>query len=82
MLGYEYDIIYIKGNDNFVADALSKQYEDEGSLLTLSDPNPNWLDESCQEWIQDLSTPQLISKLQYDPKPPIELLIDQEHPQL
>ena len=51
MLGYDYDIIYIKGKDNVVVDALSRKYEDEGTLLTLSTPILYWLDESHQEWL-------------------------------
>ena len=46
MLGYDYEIIYKKWKDNVVVDALSHQYEDEGSLSALSAPIPNWLDEA------------------------------------
>ena len=49
MLGYDYGIIYKKGKDNVVGDALSRQYEDEGSLLVLSAPIPDWLEEARQE---------------------------------
>ena len=38
MLGYDYEMIYKKGKDNVIAYALSRKYEDEGSLLTLSAP--------------------------------------------
>jgi hypothetical protein len=33
LFGYDYEIIYKKGKDNVVADALSQKYEDEGSLF-------------------------------------------------
>ena len=33
LFGYDYEIIYKKGKDNVVADALSRKYEDEGSLF-------------------------------------------------
>lgn len=56
MLGYDYEIIYKKGKDNVVVDALSHQYEDEGSLLTLLALIPDWLEEAHQEWLQDPST--------------------------
>ena len=32
IFGYDYEIIYKKGKDNVVADALSWKYKDEGSL--------------------------------------------------
>jgi hypothetical protein len=40
---YDYEIIYKKGKDNVVVDALSWIYEDEGSLFSLSFIVPNWL---------------------------------------
>jgi hypothetical protein len=36
LFGYDYEIIYKKGKDNVVADALSRKYEDEGSFFSLS----------------------------------------------
>lgn len=42
MLGYDYEIIYKRGKDNVVANALSRQYGDEGSLLALSTPIPDY----------------------------------------
>jgi hypothetical protein len=33
LFGYDYEIIYKKGKDNVVADALSRKYEDEGSFF-------------------------------------------------
>jgi hypothetical protein len=33
IFGYDYDIIYKKGKDNVVADALYQKYEDDGSLF-------------------------------------------------
>jgi len=40
MLGYYYEIIYKKGKDNVVAVALSRKYEDEGSMFSLSSAVP------------------------------------------
>lgn len=51
MLGYDYEIIYKKGKENVVDDALSRQYEDEASLLSLSAPIPDWLNQSHHEWL-------------------------------
>lgn len=35
MLGYNYEIIYNKGKENMVVDALSRKYEEEGILFAL-----------------------------------------------
>jgi hypothetical protein len=43
LFGYHYEIIYKKGKDNVVVDALSQKYEDEGSLFSLSFIVPDWL---------------------------------------
>jgi hypothetical protein len=48
LFGYDYEIIYKKGKDNVVADALSRKYEDEGSLFSLSFIVPDWLQVVCQ----------------------------------
>ena len=42
---YDYEIIYKKGKDNVVADALSRKYEDEGSLFSLSFIVLDWLQD-------------------------------------
>lgn len=49
MLGYDYEIIYKKVKENVVANALSKQFEEDGSLLALSLPNLGWLEEAHRE---------------------------------
>jgi hypothetical protein len=64
LFGYDYEIIYKKGKDNVVADALSQKYEDEGSLFSLSFIVPDWLQVVRQEWIQDPKSSQLIHQLQ------------------
>ena len=53
-----------------MANALSRQYEDEASLLSLSAPIPDRLNQARQEWLQDPSTAQLIHKIQTSPNPP------------
>ena len=62
MLGYNYEIIYRKLEDNVIVDALC-QYEDEASLLALSTPILDWSEESFQEWLWDPSTAYLINKI-------------------
>jgi len=36
LFGYDYEIIYKKGKENVVVDALSRKYEEGGSLFSLS----------------------------------------------
>jgi hypothetical protein len=64
LFGYDYEIIYKKGKDNVVADALSRKYEDEGSLFSLSFNVPDWLQVVLQEWIHDPKSLHLIQQLQ------------------
>jgi hypothetical protein len=63
LFGYDYEIIYKKGKDNVVADALSRKYEDEGSLFSLSFIVPDWLQAILQEWLQDPKSLHLIQQL-------------------
>jgi len=53
IFGYDYEIIYKKGKDNVVVDALSRKYEDEGSPFSLPFIVPDRLQAVFQEWIQD-----------------------------
>jgi hypothetical protein len=63
LFGYDYEIIYKKGKDNVVEDALSQKYEEEGSLFSLSFIVPDWLQVACQEWLQDPKSSHLIQQL-------------------
>jgi hypothetical protein len=47
-----------------VLDALSRKYEEEGSLFSLSFIVPDWLQVVFQEWMQDPKTSRLIQQLQ------------------
>jgi hypothetical protein len=53
LFGYDYEIIYKKGKENVVADALSRKYEDERSLFSLSFIVPDWLQVVLHEWLHD-----------------------------
>jgi hypothetical protein len=43
LFGYDYEIVYKKGKENVVVDALSRKYEDEESLFSLSFIVAGWL---------------------------------------
>ena len=58
LFGYDYEIIYKKGKENVVADALL------GSLFPLSFIVPDWLQDILHEWLQDPKSSQLIQQLQ------------------
>jgi hypothetical protein len=64
LFGYDYEIIYKKGKNNVVVDALSREYEDKGSLFSLSFIVPDWLQSVRQEWLQDPKILHLIQQLQ------------------
>ena len=63
MLGYDYEIVYKKGQDNNVADALSRQFEEESTLLAISLPIPEWIEEARRELFSHPELSQLISQL-------------------
>ena len=65
MLGYEFDIIYRKVKQNFVVDALSIKDEDvEALFCAISIIQPDWINESREEWKNDEEAWALIRKLQ------------------
>jgi len=50
MLGYDFDIIYRKGKQNFVADALSRKDEDVEELFcVISIIQLDWINEAKDE---------------------------------
>ena len=67
MFGYDYEIIYKKGRENVVADALSCQFEEDSILLAISVPIPDWIEESHKEWFSHPVLSQLINNLQAYP---------------
>ena len=70
MLGYDFEIIYKKGKQNVVADALSRKDEDVESLLyAISILQPEWVTEARDEWKNDEEVWTLICKLEQDPSP-------------
>jgi hypothetical protein len=67
LFDYDCEIIYNKGKENVVVDALSKKYEEEGSLFSLSFIVVNWLQVVHQKWLQDPKLSLLIQQLKQDP---------------
>ena len=66
-LGYDSEIVYKKGKQNVVADALSRKDEDvEAFLYAISIIQPNWTIESRDEWKNDEKVWTLIQRLQQD----------------
>ena len=67
MLGYDFEIIYKKGKQNVVADALSRKDEDvEALLCAISIIQPDWINEAREEWKNDEEVWALIRKLQQE----------------
>jgi len=67
MLGYDFEIIYKKGKQKVVADALSRKDEDvEALLCTISIIQPDWINEAREEWNNDEEVWALIQNLQQD----------------
>jgi len=64
LFGYDYDIVYKKEKENVVVNLLSRKYEYEGFLFSLSFIVEDWLQDVCQEWWQDPKISILIHKLQ------------------
>jgi hypothetical protein len=51
-----------------VVDALSRKYEEEGSLFSMSFIVTDWIQDVRQEWLQDPKISSLIQKLQQGPQ--------------
>ena len=68
MLGYEFEIIYKKGNINVVVNALPRKDEDvEALICAISIIQLDWITEAREEWKSDEEVWTLIQKLQQDP---------------
>jgi hypothetical protein len=67
MFKYDYEIIYKKGKENVVSNALSRKYEEDMSLFSLPFILVDWLKAACREWFQDPKISLLIQQLQQYP---------------
>jgi transposase InsO family protein len=67
ILGYDFEILYKKGKQNVVVDALSRKDEDvEAFLCAISIIQPDWIIEARDEWKNDEKVWTLIQRLQQD----------------
>jgi hypothetical protein len=67
ILGYDFEIVYKKGKQNVVADALSQKDEDvEAFLCAISIIQPDSIIEARDEWKNDEKMWTLIERLQQD----------------
>ena len=79
MLGYDFEIIYKKGKQNVMADALSRKDEDvEALFCAISIIQPNWINEARDEWKKNEEVWPLIQKLQKILVQTILLELDEE----
>ncbi len=78
MLGYDFDIIYRKWKQNFVANALSRKDEDvEALFCAIPIIQSDWINEERNEWKKDEEVWRLIQKLQ---KMPIQTIFPKIEP--
>jgi hypothetical protein len=67
ILGYDFEIVYKKGKQNVVADALSRKDEYfEAFLCAILIIQPDWIIEARDEWKNDEKVWTLIQRLQQD----------------
>jgi transposase InsO family protein len=68
LLGLQYKLVYKKGVDNSVADALSRRAHAPAHLCALSTVTPKWLSEVVHSNNSDPKAQELITQLTIDPK--------------
>jgi hypothetical protein len=67
LVGLQYKVVYKKGVENGVADALSRRGHSDSQLLALSAATPAWVSEVINSYEQDNHAASIISKLLLDP---------------
>lgn len=67
LLGLQYKVVYKKGTENRVADALSRKSAHTSQCAALSTCCPQWLSEVVDGYSGDEETLSLLTKLSIDP---------------
>ncbi|WVZ73357.1 hypothetical protein U9M48_021672 [Paspalum notatum var. saurae] len=67
LLGLQYRIVYKKGTENRVADALSRRQHEQHQCLAISSSVPVWMDSVMSSYQQDPFAQELLAKLSVDP---------------
>lgn len=66
LIGLQYKIVYKKGAENRVADALSRKPTHDSSCAAISSSTPQWIQEVLDGYQQDPASLTMISKLAID----------------
>lgn len=66
LVGLQYHIVYKKGVDNHVADALSHKSSYDAHCLPISTSSPQWITEIVDGYMLDPATQSIIAKLAID----------------
>jgi hypothetical protein len=67
LLGLQYKIVYKKGVENKVANALSRKFSHSSYCAAISSCTPLWMTEVMNDYQEDQATLELIAKLFIDP---------------
>ena len=65
--GLDYKIVYRKGADNRVVDALSRRPHEPGDCYIILEVQPAWLQEIMNSYYNDPSATTILQKLAVDP---------------
>jgi hypothetical protein len=66
LLGLTYKVVYKKGSENTVVDALSRRDSDE-SLMVISSASPQWLSQLLSSYAGNAQAEQILTKLALEP---------------
>lgn len=67
LIGFDYTIVYRKGKENLVVDALSRRDSEEEDNLAISAVTPAWVSELLESYRGDRDYERLIAHLAFQP---------------